>query len=228
MSAACRGDGSTPEWVSTVYIPKHFNQSEIQAIHDLMAGNPLGALVTAGSGGLCANHIPFELVREVAPYGALLGHVARANPVWRETSEESEALVIFQGANAYVSPTWCPSKKVHGKVVPTWNYVVAHAYGFIRFIEEPSWLKSHVERLTTREESAFDQPWSVDDAPAEFTAKMLTAVVGIEIVVTRLEGKWKVSQNRPIDDQHGVAEGLRNLGANGSEQMAAYIEGQEG
>ena len=189
-----------------------------------MARNPFGALVTAGSGGLCADHIPFELVPEIGPYGALWGHVARANPVWRETSEESEVLVIFQGANAYVSPTWYPSKQVHGKVVPTWNYVVAHAYGRIRVVEEASWLKAHVQRLTSREESAFAQPWSVGDAPAAFTEKMLTAIVGIEIQLTRLEGKSKVSQNRPIDDRKGVAEGLRNQGTNGSAQMAAYVE----
>ena len=189
-----------------------------------MARNPLGALVTAGSSGLCADHIPFELVPEIGPYGALWGHVARANPVWCETSEESEVLVIFRRANAYISPTWYPSKQVHGKVVPTWNYVVAHAYGRIRVVEEASWLKAHVQRLTSREESAFAQPWSVGDAPAEFTEKMLTAIVGIEIQLTRLEGKWKVSQNRPIDDRKGGAEGLRIQGTNSSAQMAAYVE----
>ena len=207
-----------------MYVPKHFEQTEVEAIQALITANPLGSLVAVGPSGLGANHIPFELVAEPNPYGALFGHIARANPLWREVSEGSEALVIFLGANAYISPSWYPSKKSHGKVVPTWNYVVAHAHGRIRFIDDVDWVSAHIERLTNREESGFAQPWSVRDAPSDFTEKMLGAVIGIEIAITSLDGRWKVSQNRSNPDRSGVAEALRKQGAAGAHEMAAYIE----
>jgi transcriptional regulator len=207
-----------------VHIPKHFDQSEVPAIQELILRNPLGALVTAGPRGISATHIPFELSPISGPYGSLLGHVARENPVWSEVPESSDVLVIFQGPNAYISPSWYPSKKKHGKVVPTWNYVVAHAYGRMRAKIDRSWVRSHIERLTAREEMGFSHPWSVDDAPAEFAEKLLAAVVGIEIEITRFEAKWKVSQNRPQEDRAGVAEGLRKQGTSEAESMASYVE----
>ena len=207
-----------------MHVPKHFRQDDTESMKAMILANPLGSLVTVGPSGLSANHIPFELAKEPSPYGSLLGHVARANPVWREISPEFEALIIFNGASTYVSPSWYPSKQLNQKVVPTWNYVVVHAYGHVRVVEEASWLRAHVGRLTNREESKFDFPWSVSDAPIEFTEKMLGAIVGIEIEVTRLEGNWKVSQNRPGPDRAGVVEGLLNQGIPSAQLMAEYVE----
>jgi len=209
----------------TVYVPKHFEQSEIAAIQALIVAHPLGSLVTVGPAGLSANHIPFELVADAGPYGRLVGHVARANPVWREVSGELQALVIFQGANAYITPSWYPSKQDGGRVVPTWNYVAVHVYGAIQVVEDPDRLKAHVDRLTRRQESAFPHPWSVGDAPTGFTEKMLGAIVGLEIDIARLEAKWKVSQNRSGQDREGVVQGLRALGTPFADQMADYVEG---
>ena len=211
-----------------MHIPKHFNQSEVAAVNELILANPLGALVTNGPTGLSANHIPFELIPESGSYGLLKGHVARGNPVWKEVAPDAEVLVIFQGANSYISPSWYPSKEMDGKVVPTWNYVVAHAYGRMRSINCTSWLRAHVEALTAREESGFKHPWSVDDAPIEYIEKMLGAVVGIEIEVTRFEAKWKVSQNRSAVDRKGVARELRKERKNVAESMAFYIENESG
>ena len=132
--------------------------------------------------------------------------------------------MIFQGANGYVSPNWYASKAAHGKVVPTWNYVVAHVYGRMRAVEDAGWLRAHVDRLTTRHEAAFASPWSVDDAPAAFTEKMLSAVVGLEIEISRIEGKWKVSQNRPAIDREGVVNGLRAQGSEAAAEMADHVE----
>lgn len=210
-----------------MHLPKHFEQTEIAEIHALILGNPLGSLMTVGSGGLSATHIPFELAAEAGPYGMLMGHVARANPVWREASPDFQALVVFQGANAYISPSWYPSKKNSGKVVPTWNYIAVHAYGRVRVVDDAERIRAHIERLTNREESGFAQPWSIDDAPVEFIEKMLGAVVGIEIDIARLEGKWKVSQNRSSQDREGVAKGLRKLGTPSAQQMAFYVENAE-
>ena len=207
-----------------MYVPKHFEQSEIGAIQALIAANPLGSLVTVGPTGLSANHIPFELVAEAGPHGRLVGHVARANPVWREVSGEPQVLVIFQGANAYITPSWYPSKQDGGRVVPTWNYVAVHVYGAVRLVEDPDRLKAHVDQLTRRQESAFPHPWSVADAPTGFTEKMLGAIVGLEIDITRLEAKWKVSQNRSVQDREGVAKGLRTLGTPFAGQVADHVD----
>ncbi|MEL7374332.1 MAG: FMN-binding negative transcriptional regulator, partial [Pseudomonadota bacterium] len=164
-----------------MHTPKIFRQSDLAEIHGLIETHPLGALITTGTDGLEANHIPFELDRDAGQYGTLLGHVARANPVWQ--TESQEVLVVFQGANTYVSPGWYASKQVHGKVVPTWNYVVAHAYGTLRAIEDRDWIRSHMERMTNRHEAASPTPWQVSDAPEPFTARMLRAVVGVEITL---------------------------------------------
>lgn len=207
-----------------MYIPKHFDQPDVAAVHELILGHPLGVLVTAGPGGLSADHLPFELAAAAGPLGTLMGHVARANPVWRGQEGAAEVLVVFQGPDAYISPGWYPSKAAHGKVVPTWNYVVAHLYGRMRAVDDGLWLRDHVERLTAREESVLDPGWSVSDAPAEFIDKMLTAVVGIEIEVTRIEAKWKLSQNRPTEDRDGVVGGLRGQGTDRAEDMATYVE----
>lgn len=206
-----------------MHTPKVFDQTDVDAIHELIEAHPLGALVTSGPDGITANHVPFQLVRDDGAHGALLGHVARANPVWRAASSDMEVLVIFQGVDRYVSPGWYPTKREHGKVVPTWNYVVAHAYGKLTAIDDRDWLRTHVERMTDQHEASAPEPWSVDDAPAAFTDRMLKAIVGIRVRITRFEAKWKVSQNRPAADRAGVADALRREGDPDSLRMADRV-----
>ena len=206
-----------------MYLPKHFEETRVDVLHGLVRAHPLGALVTLGAGGLEANHIPFEIDSDPAPFGTLRGHVARANPVWRELSRGADALAIFQGAATYVSPSWYPTKQEGGKVVPTWNYAVVHAYGPLRAVDDPAWLRAFVERLTNRHESGRTAPWHVTDAPADYVEKMVTAIVGIELPVTRLLGKWKTSQNRPARDRAGVVAGLEQDGGDAASAMAALV-----
>jgi transcriptional regulator len=195
-------------------------------MHELMTNNPFATLVTLSAEGLCANHIPFELRKAPEPYGTLVGHVARANPVW-QASEGKEAIVIFHGTNAYITPSWYPTKAETGKVVPTWNYAVVHAHGSVRVTEDTQWLRSHIENLTNVQESPFSHPWSVSDAPADFTEKLLSRIVGIEISVNKLSGKWKVSQNRSKPDKAGVVDGLRELGEIQMAELVAHGTGRE-
>ena len=157
---------------------------------------------------MSANHIPLELDPGPAPPGTLRGHVARANPVWRDFSRDVEVLAIFQGPQAYISPAWYETKRETGKVVPTYNYIVVHAYGPLRIVEDRVWLRALVERLTNRHEASKPEPWKVTDAPAEYIEQMLGAIIGVEIPLTRLVGKWKVSQNRPAVDRDGVVSAL--------------------
>jgi transcriptional regulator len=206
-----------------MYLPKHFEETRIEVLHALVRAHPLGALVTLGAGGLEANHLPFEIDPAPAPFGTLRGHVARANPVWRELSRGADALAIFQGPAIYVSPSWYPSKQADGKVVPTWNYAVVHAYGPLRAIDDAAWLRAFVERLTNRHESGRPGPWQVSDAPADYVDKMVTAIVGIELPVARLVGKWKASQNRPAADRAGVVAGLEQDGGDAAHAMAALV-----
>lgn len=179
-----------------MYLPSHFKEERFDVISRLVTEYPLGALVTLGSGGLSANHIPFEIDETPAPFGTLRGHVARGNPAWRDFSQDVEALVIFQGPQAYVSPSWYRTKQETGKVVPTYNYLVVHAYGPLRAIEDPAWLRALVERLTNRFEAGRTQPWAVTDAPDNFIERQLQAIVGIELPVKRLFAKWKVNLTR--------------------------------
>ena len=206
-----------------MYLPKHFEETRVEVLHALVRAHPLAALVTLGAGGLEANHIPFEIDPDPAPFGTLRGHVARANPVWRELSRGADALAIFQGPATYVSPSWYPTKQEGGKVVPTWNYAVVHAYGPLRAVDDPAWLRAFVERLTNRHESGRTAPWHVTDAPADYVDKMVTAIVGIELPVTRLLGKWKTSQNRPARDRAGVVAGLEQDGGDAARAMAALV-----
>ena len=191
-----------------MYLPGHFEESRIDILHQLIRERPLATIVTLGSAGLNANHIPFELSAEPAPLGTLRGHVARANPLWRDFSENIDALIIFHGPRAYVSPSWYPTKQATGEVVPTYNYIVVHAYGRLQIIDDPRWLRGLVTRLTEGFEAARAQPWHVTDAPDGFIENQLGAIVGIEIVISKLFGKWKASQNRPVVDREGVVKGL--------------------
>lgn len=207
-----------------MYVPAHFEESKIEMLHDLIVAHPLATLVTMTSNGINANHIPLHLVKDKGQYGTLQGHVARANPVWSDLVNNIEALVIFQGPSSYITPSWYPTKQEHGKVVPTWNYVTVHAYGALRVIDDPVWVKTQLESLTVQQEASFDRPWAVSDAPVEFTAKMIGAIVGIEILITKLIGKWKVSQNQPTLNQAGVVQGLDSLGRSEATELAAIVE----
>lgn len=206
-----------------MYLPKHFEETRVPVLHALIRAHPLGALVTHGPSGLEANHIPFEIDPEPAPFGTLRGHVARANPVWREGT--GDALVIFQGPQTYVSPSWYPSKQDGGKVVPTWNYAVVHAYGSLRTIDDRAWLRAFVEKLTDRHEAGRAEPWQVSDAPADYVDKLVSAIVGIEVPLARLVGKWKASQNRAAADRAGVAAGLEAEGGDAGHAMASLVRG---
>ena len=207
-----------------MYLPSHFEETRIEILHGLIHAHPLGALVTFDADGLNANHIPFEIDPDPGPLGTLRAHVARANPVWHEFSGKVEPLVIFQGPHSYITPSRYQSKKETGKVVPTFNYIVVHAYGTMRVVEDADWLRKFVGGLTDRFESARAQPWAIGDAPEDFIAMQLRAIVGIEIAVTRLIGKWKASQNRPAVDQKGVVAGLRESDDAVAHAMAAVVE----
>lgn len=206
-----------------MYLPSHFTEERAELLRELIREHPLGALVTLAAGGLSANHIPFEFDAEPAPLGTLRCHVARANPIWRDFSPAVEALAIFQGPKAYVSPSFYPSKQVTGEVVPTYNYVIVHGYGAMKIIHDREWLRGLVTRLTSRFEGGRAAPWQVTDAPAAFIDKQLGAIVGIEIPLTKLIGKWKVSQNRSVDDRKGVIEGLTEQDDADSAAIANWV-----
>jgi transcriptional regulator len=207
-----------------VYNPPHFREDRLPVLHALIREHGLATLVTLGPDGLSANHIPMAVHGDDGPLGTLRGHVSRANPVWHRTAADVEALAIFQGPQAYVSPAWYPSKKETGKVVPTWNYAVVHAHGPLRVIEDREWLRALVQRLTARYEGDRPDPWRVTDAPADYVEGMLNGIVGLEIPIRRLEGKWKVSQNRPAADRTGVVAGLRAAGDRERADMADLVD----
>lgn len=206
-----------------MYLPTHFAEERDETIGRLIADYPLGTLVTLGSEGLSANHIPFMFDAEAGPHGTLRGHVARGNAVWHDHAPEHEALVIFQGPQAYISPNWYPTKQDEHRVVPTYNYAVVHAYGELVVHDDEKWLRAFLGRLTKRMESPQVRPWKMGDAPQDYLATMVQGIVGIEIVVSRLVGKWKVSQNRSPVDREGAAAGLRVAGGAEQAAMAALI-----
>ena|SRR5258706_10064656 len=207
-----------------MYLPSHFEETRVEVLHELIRRHPLGALITSGADGLNANHVPFVVDPHPAPFGTLRAHVARANPVWRDFSREVEPLVIFQGPQVYITPSWYQTKRETGKVVPTYNYIVVHAHGAMRIFEDAEWLRKFVGGLTDRFEASRAQPWAITDAPEEFIAAQLRAIVGIEIPIARLIGKWKTSQNRPAMDQKGVVAGLRESEDAVAQAMAVAVE----
>jgi transcriptional regulator len=190
-----------------VYLPKHIEQNDPQALHALMRDHPLATLVSLGDDGLTADHVPLEYD---AASNTLRGHVARANPVWRRAAGHP-VLAVFCGPQAYISPSLYPSKAEHHKVVPTWNYAVVHAHGPLHVVEQAPWLHALVSRLTGHHEAPRPQPWAVSDAPDDYVQQMLRAIVGIQIPVGRLIGKWKLSQNRSDADRAGVAAGMADI-----------------
>jgi transcriptional regulator len=195
-----------------MYMTSHFEEKRTDVLHRLIAEHPLGALVTLGDTGLDANHIPFELDPLAGLHGTLNCHVARHNPVWRDARTDVDSLVIFQGPSAYVSPNWYPSKQETHRVVPTYNYALVHAYGRVVVHDDPKWLRGLLARLTRRMEAGVSAtPWRMSDAPADFLDQMIGEIVGIEIGITRIVGKWKVSQNRSAEDRAGASAGLRSV-----------------
>ena len=207
-----------------MYIPKHFEEREVAVLHALIRSHPLGAWVAHVDDGLLVNHIPFLVDPARGENGTLIAHVARANPVWRSLTKEVQCVVIFQGPQTYITPSWYPSRQGGGKAVPTWNYAVVHAHGTPRAVDDPHWLLQHVTALSDLHESTRAVPWSVSDAPGDYIDTMLKAIVGIEIPVSRLVGKWKTSQNRPVADKLGVIDGLHARGDPASADMAALIQ----
>jgi transcriptional regulator len=205
-----------------MYLPSHFREDRRDVQHDLIRRHPLGMLITAGCRGLMANAVPFLLEPQAGENGTLLCHVARANPQWKELGAVDECLVVFQGADHYISPSWYPTKQETGKVVPTWNYATVHVWGRPRVIEDAAWLRAQVDALTRTHEDPRPAPWSVSDAPEPFIAAQLRGIVGVEIPIARIEGKWKVSQNRSAVDQAGVRDGLAADGA-GAQDMARLV-----
>lgn len=208
-----------------MYIGKDHQLTDVATMCSLIEHHALGAWVRAGRDGLAADHIPFLLDRGRGPHGTLVGHVARANPVWRTLDEGGPSLVIFQGPQSYITPNWYPGKAQHGKVVPTWNYAVVHAHGVARAVEDPAWLRYMLERLTQAHEAARPAPWNIGDAPAGHIDKLLRAIVGIEIPIERLEGKLKASQDEAPGDRLGTVEGLRSLGRPETDALAGLVMG---
>jgi transcriptional regulator len=191
-----------------MYEVEAFREERVDVMHALIKAHPLATLVAVSGEGLEANHLPLLVDPEPFPLGTLRGHVARANPLWRTIQADTEVLAVFQGPQGYITPSWYPTKAESGKVVPTWNYAVVHAHGPLRIHHDTEWLRNLVTRLTASQESTRGKPWRVTDAPPDYVDTMLKAIVGIEIPVTRLQGKWKMSQNRLPQDREGVIAGL--------------------
>jgi transcriptional regulator len=193
-----------------VYVPQSFAERELPTLYAFIEAHPFAALVTSTApDGLFGTHLPLLLDRERGPMGTLFGHIARANPHSRSVTDgATNALVIFTGSNAYITPEWYQTKQETGRVVPTWNYVAVHAYGSLRLRDDPEFLRPHLEVLVRRHEADRPRPWQVSDAPADYIAQQMKAIVGVEITIDRLEGKWKMSQNRSDSDIDGVIRGL--------------------
>ena len=205
-----------------MYQPDHHRVDDLKQMHALMRARPLGILASAGAAGLFATHLP-TVLKDDGRYGLVECHLARANPHWKDLARGIEALMIFQGIEGYITPAWYPSKAEHGKVVPTWNYSVVHVYGHPEIMEDEHWLRSHVTELTAQQERVRAEPWAVSDAPESFIAVMLRGIVGIRFAIERIEGKWKISQNRETRDREGVADGLLARGEGDDLQMAELV-----
>jgi len=202
-----------------MYIPKSFNEDRLEVLHGFIRTNPLGLLISNGDDGPLATSIPFYLVEDGSPFGTLQAHLARANPHWKSIDGQ-KILVVFQGPDAYVSPSWYPSKDEHGMVVPTWNYAMVQARGTVRVIDDGVWLKQQIAALTNQQEAPREQPWKVSDAPDEYINSQIRAIIGLDLRLSSLEGKWKVSQNRSSEDRQGVIDNLR---AEGNSVMSELV-----
>ncbi len=208
-----------------MYIPAHFADNDTASLHQLIAAHPFGVLVAHTASGLDANHLPCHLDAAHGPLGTLHLHVARANPLWRELADGDPVLMVFSAGDAYVSPSWYPSKHEAHRQVPTWNYSVAHAHGRVTIRDDERYLRGVVARLTRTHEAGEEKPWKMSDAPADFTDTLLKAIVGIEIEITRLEGKRKLSQNKEVRDIEGAGHTLAARG-HGALAQAMLAEAQ--
>ena len=206
-----------------MYLPSAFRQDDLAELHAQMQASPFALLTSAGAAGVQASHLPLLLAPEDGEFGTLYGHFARANPHWRDLQGGAEALAVFSGPDAYISPGWYPAKAEHGKVVPTWNYIAVHARGPVELIDDPQRLLGIVGRLSDRHEAGRPRPWAVDDAPREYLDAMLRAIVGFALPIHRLEGKWKLGQNRSAADQQGVRDGLASSPSPRDRELAARM-----
>ena len=206
-----------------MYLPSAFRQDDLAELHAQMQASPFALLTSAGATGVQASHLPLLLAPDEGEFGTLYGHFARANPHWRDLQGGAEALAVFSGPDAYISPGWYPAKAEHGKVVPTWNYIAVHARGPVELIEEPERLLQIVSRLSDQHESGRERPWAVSDAPREYLDSMLRAIVGFALPIRRLEGKWKLGQNRSAADQQGVRDGLASSPSPRDRELAARM-----
>jgi transcriptional regulator len=207
-----------------MYVPKKHAETDLAVLHALIRSHPLATWATHSEGEIIVNHLPLLLDATRGSFGTLMGHIARANPVWQCASRTVPSALVFHGPESYISPSWYPSKHAHGAAVPTWNYAVVHAHGIPLIIEDQDWLLDHVTRLTNEHEAAQALPWKVSDAPAEFIERMLKQIVGIEIPISRILGKWKINQNRSTADRLGVVAGLLGAGDTPSVEMATLVE----
>jgi transcriptional regulator len=203
-----------------MYVPEHFSEHRLPVLQQAIASAGLANLITMGAGSLIASPVPLMLDPEAGPYGTLIGHLARGNPQWRASDNSVQALAIFMGPDAYISPSYYETKRMTGKVVPTWNYVTIHAYGTVSFSEDTEDLLQIVTRLTARHEAGRAAPWAVSDASPAFTQSQLKGIVALRMPIERLQGKWKMSQNRPAHDRLGVVGGLE---ADGAHDVAAIV-----
>lgn len=206
-----------------MYTPAPFRQHDLPTLHRQIAASGLATVVSRGASGLQASHLPLLLEPAEGEFGTLYGHFARANPQWRDLENGGEALAVFSGPDAYVSPGWYPSKAEHGKAVPTWNYIAVHAHGRAELFNEPERLLHLLGRLSERHEAGRAQPWAVSDAPRDYIDAMLRAIVGFALPIQRLDGQWKLSQNRSPADQRGVHQGLNSSAASGDRELAARM-----
>lgn len=208
-----------------MYIPASFREKRTEILHELMQAHPLGLLVTNGVNGLHASPLPFLLYPDEGEFGVLRSHMARANPHWKELAVLAECLVVFQGAEGYITPSWYPSKAETHKVVPTWNYATVHAWGMASVVDDAAWLRRQLNDLTGYHEKPRLQPWSVDDAPADYVVAQMKAIIGIEIPIRRIEGKCKMSQNKDEADRAGVLRGmLDGDDPHNDAQLAHFVE----
>ncbi|KWV41360.1 transcriptional regulator [Rhizobium altiplani] len=191
-----------------MYQPPHFREEDLSVQHALIRAHPLGMLITAGTSGLMANSVPFHLDAAASEKGILRLHLAKANPQWRDIDAGADVLAVFQGADAYITPSWYQTKQETGKVVPTWNYAIVQVRGRARVIDDADWLLQQINAITTQQEGPRDRPWAVGDAPDDFIRAQMKGIIGVEIEIAAIEGKWKVSQNRPVADREGVVAGL--------------------
>jgi transcriptional regulator len=207
-----------------MYLPKPFEEKRPEILHALLREHPFGALVVMTATGLEANHVPFEIDPDPGPFGTLHCHLSRANQAWHDVVPDTEVLAIFQGPHSYITPSWYPNRHETGKDVPTWNYIVVHARGPMRVIDDPHHVRGHLEKLLARHEAKRPQPWQITDAPADYVAQQIERIIGIEIPLTSLVGKWKLGQNRTLRDRNAMLQGLLEEGRPDATALAAAVQ----